>query len=168
MESRFAIASAFFTTSFIALILFTSSLPVSGQNIRRFSTDGTTAPALEPGAAAGSYALSGFDNVSLFNGNLNFAMPLLKMGGRGSASYSLGLKIEKNGASRLIVHLLVIKPVGKVIAPSGDLLDNIGMQIQVGGVLIPVSGRGLWLVAGVGYRVAHVREAVAADISSIH
>ena len=88
------IATSFRQSLFLVamLSLFCS---VQGQNIRRFSTDGTTAPVIEPGAAAGSYALSGFDNVSLFNGNLNFAMPLLKMGGRGSASFAINLKIEK-------------------------------------------------------------------------
>ena len=77
------------------LVALSLSLCTFGQSIRKFSTDGTTAPALEPGAPAGSFALSGFDNVNLFNGNMNFSMPILKVGGRGSASYSMGLKIEK-------------------------------------------------------------------------
>lgn len=80
---------------FFLLTSLLGSLSVQGQNVRKFSTDGTTAPAIEPGAPGGSYALSGFDNVNLFNGNLNFALPLLKMGGRGAASFSLALKIEK-------------------------------------------------------------------------
>ena len=46
----------------IALLLSPGAF---GQSIRKFSTDGTTAPALEPGAPAGSFALSGFDNVNL-------------------------------------------------------------------------------------------------------
>lgn len=84
-------------TSFILVALFTFivSVPAHGQNIRKFSTDGTTTPVIEPGAPTGSFALSGFDNVNLFNGNLNFSLPLLKIGGRGSAGFSLGLKIEK-------------------------------------------------------------------------
>ena len=77
------------------LVALSLSLCTFGQSIRKFSTDGTTAPALEPGAPAGSFALSGFDNVNLFNGNMNFSLPILKVGGRGSASYSMGLKIEK-------------------------------------------------------------------------
>lgn len=32
------------------------------------------------GSPAGSYALSEFDNVNLFNGALNFNLPLLKIG----------------------------------------------------------------------------------------
>jgi hypothetical protein len=43
------------------------------------------------GTPAGSYALSGFDNVNLFNGHLNFHLPLLKVGGRGSAGYTMAL-----------------------------------------------------------------------------
>ena len=83
----------FFLLLFVLLTFATTAS--LAQNIDKFSTDGTTAPALEPGTAAGSYALSGFDNVNLFNGNMNFAMPLLKMGGRGAAGFSLALKIEK-------------------------------------------------------------------------
>lgn len=84
-------------TSFILVAVFTFiiSVPAHGQNIRKFSTDGTTTPVIEPGAPAGSFALSGFDNVNLFNGNLNFSLPLLKIGGRGGAGFTLGLKIEK-------------------------------------------------------------------------
>src|ERR687884_374887 len=46
------------------------------------------------GRPAGSYDLSGFDNVNLFNGNLNFKLPLLKIGGRGGGSFSLPLIVE--------------------------------------------------------------------------
>src|SRR5262245_2812495 len=49
------------------------------------ATDGMTPSGLAPGAAAGAYSLSGFDNVNLYNGNLNFSMPLLGIGGRGGA-----------------------------------------------------------------------------------
>ena len=89
-----SILNAITKISYLLLVL-SLSLAAFGQNVRRFSTDGTTAPALEPGAPAGSYALSGFDNVNLFNGNLNFALPLLKMGGRGAAGFAINLKIEK-------------------------------------------------------------------------
>jgi YD repeat-containing protein len=55
--------------------------------------DGFTPPGLEPGSPAGSYVLSGFDTVSYFNGSLNFALPLLQVGGRGSAGYPVTLRI---------------------------------------------------------------------------
>jgi RHS repeat-associated protein len=50
---------------------------------------GTTAPGLSPGSPAGSFALSGFENVNLYNGNLNVRLPLLRVGGRGTASYDM-------------------------------------------------------------------------------
>ena len=37
----------------------------------------STPPGQAPGAPAGSYPLSGFDNVNLFNGHLNFSFPSL-------------------------------------------------------------------------------------------
>jgi RHS repeat-associated protein len=58
------------------------------------STDGTTPLVLTPGAPSGSYPLSGFDNVNLFNGNLNFRLPLVQVAGRGDARYSMLLPIE--------------------------------------------------------------------------
>jgi YD repeat-containing protein len=47
-----------------------------------------------PGSPAGSYQLSGFDTVNLFSGNLNFNLPLLKVGGRGETHNGLSLTLE--------------------------------------------------------------------------
>src|SRR6266404_1145893 len=58
------------------------------------ATDGMTPSGLAPGAAAGSYGLSGFDNVNLYNGNLNFSMPLLGIGGRGGAQTQMRLTFD--------------------------------------------------------------------------
>jgi hypothetical protein len=54
-------------------------------------TDGSTPSALTPGAPAGSYAVSGFENVNLYNGNLNFALPMVHIGGRGAADLTIFL-----------------------------------------------------------------------------
>src|SRR5262245_32849291 len=54
-----------------------------------------TPPSLTPGLPAGTYPLSGFDSVNLFNGNLNFHLPLVNIGGRGGAKSTLTLKIEE-------------------------------------------------------------------------
>lgn len=59
-------------------------------------TDGSTPSALTPGAPAGSYPLSDFESVNLYNGNLNFALPLLRTGGRGSVGAAVMLKIEQH------------------------------------------------------------------------
>lgn len=59
------------------------------------AVDATTPPGQSPGAPTGSYALSGFDNVNLFNGHLNFHLPLIKVNGRGGVSFSSALPIEQ-------------------------------------------------------------------------
>ncbi len=59
------------------------------------ATDGATPAVLQPGAPAGSYALSGLDNVNLYNGNLNFRLPLGSVIGRGEAATPIMLPIER-------------------------------------------------------------------------
>ena len=52
-----------------------------GHTIAQSSATDTRTPAgLTPGSPVGSYALSGFDNVNLYNGSLNFRLPLLQVG----------------------------------------------------------------------------------------
>jgi len=55
---------------------------------------GTTPPYMSPGLPSGTYPLSGFEDVNLFNGNLNFHLPLMQIGGRGGAHVPMMLKIE--------------------------------------------------------------------------
>jgi RHS repeat-associated protein len=59
-------------------------------------TDGSTPAGIAPGKPAGSYALSEVESVSLFGGNLNFTIPLLKVGGRGEAQHSIMVPIESH------------------------------------------------------------------------
>ncbi|MDQ3804282.1 MAG: hypothetical protein M3416_10675 [Acidobacteriota bacterium] len=74
-----------------AALLLVFAAAAVGQS----ATDGSTPPGLAPGSPAGSYALSGFDTVNLYNGSLNFRLPLLKIGGRGQAGYPVTLHVEK-------------------------------------------------------------------------
>ena len=60
-------------------------------------TDGSTPLGLSPGAPAGSHALSGFESVNPYNGNLNFHLPLIGVGGRGGAGMSSVLGIDSKG-----------------------------------------------------------------------
>src|SRR6266571_6004148 len=76
-----------------ALLLF-SGATSAAQNSN--ATDGSTPAGLKPGAPSGSYGLSGFDNINLYNGNLNFRLPLLSIGGRGGAGYTMMLPIEQH------------------------------------------------------------------------
>ena len=69
------------------LCLFaTVNLKVLGQE--------TPPMALAPGAPAGSYALSDFDSVNLFNGRLNVHLPLFGVLGRGGAKSGVNLTID--------------------------------------------------------------------------
>jgi RHS repeat-associated protein len=54
----------------------------------------STTTARSPGAPAGSYKLGDADTVNLFNGNLNYYLPLADVGGRGEARAELGVVIE--------------------------------------------------------------------------
>src|SRR5437764_321695 len=61
------------------------------------TTAGSTASGFAPGSPDGSYALSGFDNINLYNGNLNFRLPLLQVGGRGATGYTAMLASSTKG-----------------------------------------------------------------------
>jgi len=57
--------------------------------------DGLTPKGLEPGAPAGSYALSSLDAVNLYNGSLSLVVPLLQIGGRGESGYTMSLPLNR-------------------------------------------------------------------------
>ena len=80
------------SVSLLFILLVLLSFEVSAQTS---NTDGATPAGLSPGAPAGSYSLTGFENVNLYNGNLNVSLPLLSIGGRGSAGYTITLLIEQ-------------------------------------------------------------------------
>lgn len=67
---------------------------IANQTTAQNPTQGFTPSGLKPGAPAGSYGLSGFDNINLYNGNLNFSLPLLSIGGRGNAKMPMMLTID--------------------------------------------------------------------------
>jgi hypothetical protein len=80
-------------TSLTFILLFQS--PVSAQTFTSV-TDGSTPSVLTAGSPAGSYRLSGFENLNLYNGNLNFALPVVHVGGRGGADFTMMLTIEQH------------------------------------------------------------------------
>ncbi|MGQ0762587.1 MAG: PA14 domain-containing protein, partial [Acidobacteriota bacterium] len=86
---RFAIGRKMLGSAVVLLVL-------AGQVIAQTSATDTRTPAgLTPGSPSGTYALSEFDNVNLYTGGLSFHVPLLKVGGRGGASYTMTLPIEQ-------------------------------------------------------------------------
>lgn len=77
----------------LTLLIICFSIAAYAQTIQT-ATDGMTPSGLKAGTPAGSYSLSGFENVNPYNGNLNFTMPLLKVGGRGGAQYTITLSLN--------------------------------------------------------------------------
>ena len=56
---------------------------------------GSAIPRLAPGSPASSYALSGLDHINYYNGLLNTEIPVLTIGGRGSASRTITIPIQR-------------------------------------------------------------------------
>ncbi len=77
------------------LVLSLIALAVLNVRSSTTATDGATPLALEPGAPAGAYTLSGLDNINLFNGNLNFRLPLGSVQGRGDIGTPIMLPFER-------------------------------------------------------------------------
>src|SRR5437868_5326248 len=102
-------------------------------------TDGRTPSGLQPGSPAGSFELSGFDNVNLYNGNLNFRLPLLNIGGRGSAGYAMMLALNLKSWH--------VKHIHKDF-PDGSTLDSF-VPTQTGWV--PYGGYGVGELSGRSY-----------------
>lgn len=81
--------------SLIPLLLLL--MVTSAKSQTTSATDGSTPLGLSPGAPTGSYALSGFETVNPYNGNLNFHLPLKAMGGRGGVAMESMLEIDTKG-----------------------------------------------------------------------
>ncbi len=91
MNSPFSLSRTICSLTLTSFLLLFACATVFAQ---QQATDGTTPLGLSPGAPAGSYPLSDFEDVNLFNGTLNVSLPLVKIAGRGEAGYSLMLRIE--------------------------------------------------------------------------
>jgi YD repeat-containing protein len=78
-----------------SLATVVSMVPLGAQDpiITTSIASGTTTAIGAMGSPAGSYVLSGIDTVNLFNGSLNVSVPLLKIGGRGEAGYTMAVPI---------------------------------------------------------------------------
>ncbi len=92
---------------------------------------GQTPIGLAPGSPAGSYSLSGFDTINLFNGNLNFNLPLLGVAGRGEAQTSVNLAINFKWMLK------------SYVGPNGD-----NIYYPEGGWWTPENGYGPGLMVG--------------------
>ena len=119
-------------STMVVLLLATVTLNVNAQSTS--VTDGTTPSALQPGAPNGSYSLSGFDNVNLFNGNLNFRVPLAAIGGRGEVSTSIMMPLERKWR---VIDIHLPQPDGSVnhlYMPATSLWKTLPVLYNPGGV----------------------------------
>ncbi|NOT62628.1 MAG: hypothetical protein HOP19_20675 [Acidobacteria bacterium] len=85
---RFALTVTFF------YLLGSVSLLAFAQAHNTSTINGGTSPGNAPGAPAGSYKLSDFERINLYNGHLSLSFPLLQVAGRGTAGYSPMLNIN--------------------------------------------------------------------------
>jgi RHS repeat-associated protein len=83
---------------------------------------GLTPLAVTPGSPAGSYRLSNFENINLYNGQLGFSLPLLSIGGRGKVGYTMMLAINK----RLMVYNTAIDRCDGGLCESGCTSGSCG------------------------------------------
>jgi RHS repeat-associated protein len=80
--------------AFISVAIFLLLFTILGSAKAQNPIHGSTSASQAPGSPSGSYGLTGFENVNLFNGHLNFHLPLLSINGRGESGYTITLPIE--------------------------------------------------------------------------
>lgn len=85
--------SAFLSARLLGCIFLLALVAAGGR--AQSATDGSTPLGLAPGSPAGSYALSDFESVNLYNGTLSFNLPLLKVAGRGGAGHDVTIRMEQ-------------------------------------------------------------------------
>src|SRR6201988_1365379 len=88
-----------FSSGFLATIAVFFLLASPVVNAQQKVTDGTTPLGLSPGAPSGSYTLTEFESMNLFNGNLNFSLPLVSVSGRGDARFQIAMHIDRKWRS---------------------------------------------------------------------
>jgi RHS repeat-associated protein len=81
---------------YVSFLLILCGTSAAAQNTTS-PTDISTPAGMARGTPAGSYELSGFDHVNLYNGNLDFHLPLLGIGGRGGAKTAIILSLNSKG-----------------------------------------------------------------------
>jgi hypothetical protein len=75
-------------------LLFVSAGLAQNASLTTDIGQGGAIPVAQAGTPEGSYELSGFETVNPFSGKLNVSIPLLKVGGRGDAGYTISLGVQ--------------------------------------------------------------------------
>lgn len=100
------------------LVLLASSAALFGQDIVKTITHYANPPGLAAGTPDGSYALSSAESIDMFSGHLNYELPLLQVGGRGSAGYTISLKIPSRWETSVHTHCETTQNFGVVCTPT--------------------------------------------------
>ena len=83
-------------------IAVASSSIVLGQVSPSAGYGGIGDPAGAPGSPQSSYALGSIDHVNYYNGSVNFTLPLLTIGGRGTVSRNIVTPVQRQWEADLI------------------------------------------------------------------
>lgn len=78
----------------LGLLMLLSVFAHSGQAQQFSSVSYGTPAALANGAPVGSAALSRQESINIYNGNVNYSLPLLTIGGRSEASYTMTYAVD--------------------------------------------------------------------------
>lgn len=77
----------------VAALLAFTHVAAKQADAQQLSYDGKLPSSMAPGAPAGSYKLTGIDTVNPYNGQVNIAVKLLHIGGRGEAGFDIVARI---------------------------------------------------------------------------
>ena len=102
------------------LQVFLLAVSINAQEIPNI-TYGLMPPSIAPGSPAGSYALSGFDDINLYSGQINFRLPLLQVGARGGAGYTMTLNFDQRWR---VITFRDSDPVEYFLSPESDWFDG--------------------------------------------
>jgi RHS repeat-associated protein len=78
----------------IICLLVIAVTALSQSNYTATSIGGATPAGLATGKALGSYLVNDIETVNLFNGNVSISIPLISIGGRGNAGYTMYKPVE--------------------------------------------------------------------------
>jgi hypothetical protein len=132
----------------LMFVIALSAANAGAQYIHSNSAYGNTPLGMQQGAPAGSYPLSGFESVNPYNGALNFRLPLLKIGGRGSVQHVISLAVEH--------HWSVDKDKnatpGYTYSPQPNRWTTFDPGFSSSAHLLPASSAGLFTRQGLCYQ----------------
>ncbi len=128
------------------LLILVLAVVAAAQTTSTTGSDRITPIGLQAGAPAGSYSLSDFENINLYNGNLSFRLPLVHLGGRGTAGHTILQALNTKQWSVKLTETSSTQSYTPVQSPFGGAYTGYG----VGKLEGRKSGFGLRSMTGCG------------------